>query len=97
MDKDQIVKKLIDMLHELQKSFGEEPQEITADTKPIGGMGGFSSLSGVAFTVDCIDGFGIPDDEKLQSIVVGRDEDKKPFARTVEQIADDIVERLTNK
>lgn len=96
MNKDTIVQKLIDMLNELQKRSGENPQEITADTRPIGGVSGFSSLSGVAFTVDCIYQFEIPDDEKLQSIVVGQGKEGM-FARTVEQIAEEIVERRSKK
>lgn len=97
MDKNKIIEQLISMLNEMQELLGEEAQQISSDTKPIGGVGGFTSLTGVMFTCNCIDGFGLPEDRKLQSIVVGQADNGKCFARTVEQIADDIAERLVSK
>lgn len=96
MDKEEIVKQLISMLHELQEQLGETPLDITADIRPVGGISGFSSLTGVSFTADCIERFKIPDDEKLQSLVVGEKEGNFYF-KTVSEIADEISERLSKK
>jgi hypothetical protein len=94
MGKEKILSELIAMLRELQSQLGEEPHEISADTRPIGGIGGFTSITGVLFTCQCVDRFAIPNADKLQTIVVGETDSGKLFERTVGEIADEIVDRL---
>ncbi|WP_054697650.1 hypothetical protein [Geotalea toluenoxydans] len=75
MDRNEVVKALISILHEVQTEAGEiveMAEEIKEATRPIGGIGFFDSLTGVIVTVRCIEKFELKDDGKLISLFQGK-------------------------
>ena len=51
MDKNDVREKLVQSLRQVQESSGRPVGELDSDTKPIGELEGFDSLSGVETTV----------------------------------------------
>jgi len=95
MDRKEVVTALIEILTEVQKDAGEEVQEVTEKTCPIGGIGFFDSLTGVLVTLVCRERFGIEDDGKNESLFHGKNVKGFCCAFTVGEIADRIISLAT--
>jgi acyl carrier protein len=91
MKKEQAIEMIISILKQVQADLGEEPEEITPTTVPIGGIQGFDSLVGVVVTVSIAQAFDLPDDEKLDKLFLKNDPQKGPTFFNVSQIADKIL------
>lgn len=96
MDRAKTVRILVSILKEIQNESGEDVDEIIETTRPIGGLPGFDSLTGVILTVYCFSTFGIEDNGKIISICEGTNRSGHPCALTVGEIADRIL-TLTSK
>ena len=86
MDKPQIVTKIIQTVAQVQEMSGRSSAGINTSTRPVGGVEGFDSLSGVEATVILSDSLGlrIPDD---YNPFISKDGKR---ALTVEEIADGL-------
>ncbi len=96
MKRKEVIEALIEILKEVQKAIGEEPEEINEKTRPIGGIGFFDSLVGIAVTFRCFERFGIEDDGEFESLFHGNNKKGAPCAFTVGEVADRIMS-LTNR
>ena len=92
MEKRQIAEILIGILKQVQADLGDEPEEITPSTIPIGGIRGFDSLMGVVVTVSIAQTFDLPDDEKLDKLFLKSNQKGETTYFSVDQIADKILE-----
>ena len=59
MDKQEIVTKVVQIVAHVQEMSGRSSAGIGAPTRPVGGMEGFDSLSGVEATVMLSDSLGV--------------------------------------
>jgi acyl carrier protein len=82
MTGDEVVRRIIKVLHQVQEWSGKPRVTIGADTKPIGGLPGFDSLNGVEVTTMICDEFKF--DFPRPNIFVN---DAGNRARTVSQVA----------
>ena len=96
MDRKETLRIIVSLLKELQKESGEEADEIYETTRPIGGLSGFDSLTGVILTVHCFEKFGIKNDGHIISLCEGTNKNGHPCALSVGEIADRIL-TLANK
>jgi len=96
MDRKETLSVIVSILKEIQRESGEDVDEINETTRPIGGLRGFDSLTGVILTVHCFATFGIEDNGKVISLCEGTNRSGHPCALTVGEIADRIV-TLTSK
>lgn len=97
MRHDEVARELIGVLRGFQEDVSEDAGEITEDTQPIGDLAGFDSLAGIAATVQCLTHFGLADREDVQNLFVGEDAKGNPFARAVGQVAEHVVQLLSEK
>ena len=95
MDRKEALRIIVTILKEIQKASGEDGDEINETTRPIGGLSGFDSLTGVILTAQCFATFGIENNEKVISLCEGT-KSGHPCALTVGEIADRIL-TLTSK
>jgi uncharacterized small protein (DUF1192 family) len=96
MDKDAEIKKiqgeLVFLLKELQKLSGYDEDEITENTKPVGGISGFDSMRGLEATITCFGKFGIsPEKVKVQNLFV-LEKDTPQRALSIGEVAERIYE-----
>lgn len=96
MGRENVVKKLIAILMEIQSDAGEEVELIEETTRPIGGVKCFDSLRGVHATVRCFEEFQI-EDNKAVSLFEGKNQYGFPCALTVAEIADKILAMTTKE
>lgn len=90
MEKDTVVKKLIEIIQEVQSAIDDEKPVITGGTRPVGGLACFDSLVGACVTGECKEKFNLKQD--IQSLFVGSDSKGILYALSVDEIADRIIE-----
>jgi len=96
MDRKEALSLVVSIIEEIQRESGEDSEEISETTRPIGGLSGFDSLTGVILTVHCFEKFGIKNDENRVSLCEGINKSGHPCALSVGEIADRIL-TLLNK
>lgn len=93
MNREDVIKALIDILKEVHSELCDDAEEINASTCPVGGMSHFDSLMGVVATARCFHKFNIMD-EKTVSLFETK---KYGEPLTVGDVADKIVTLLAKE
>jgi len=96
MKREEVLKKLITILTEIQVEAGDELENIEEATIPIGGIKCFDSLRGVYATVRCLEEFDIDEGQKIVSFFEGK-HNNIPCALTVGEIADKIITMISKE
>jgi hypothetical protein len=91
MNRTEVVEAVIGILQEFQGDVSAAVPEITEQTRPIGDLEEFDSLTGVLVTVHCLDRINLGSGEKIQSLFVEEDGRGRLRALTVGQVADRIM------
>ena len=87
LTRDKVLGALVDALREAQQNVSDEPEQITENTRPIGDLRDFDSLTSVMVTVHCLVTLGIEDIPSSPSLFIT----KRGGALTVGEVADRII------
>ncbi len=91
--REEVLQIVIDALNEAQEDFPDEAIEIAEETKPIGGMAYFDSLTSVVVTVRCLEALEYDDELSLPTLFI----DKSGIYLSVGEVADRILELMKKK
>lgn len=90
ISRDDALALVIQTLGEVQRDIVDGSEEINAQTRPIGDLQDFDSLTSVCATILCLEKLGISDPLEFPSLFI----DKGGNALTVDEVADRIVKSL---
>jgi len=91
--REDVLQIVIDALNEAQEDFPDDAIEIAEETKPIGGMTYFDSLTSVVVTVRCLEALEYDDELSLPTLFI----DKSGNYLSVGEVADRIISLMKKK
>ena len=92
ISREEVLQIVINALNEAQEDLCEDSIEIVEETRPIGGLACFDSLTSVAVTVRCLDALDYDDELSMPTLFI----DKNGTFLTVGEVVDRFLE-LTKK
>jgi len=90
VSREDVLSTVISALQEAQEDILEDAIVIGENTRPIGDLNAFDSLTSVMVTVHCLDSLGYTDPLNFPTLFI----DKSGNALTVGQVVDRILELL---
>lgn len=93
LNREMVLKALIDALQRAQQDIVEKPEQITESTQPIGDLQDFDSLTSVEVTVRCLDTLGFDETPSFSSLFIS----KQKEALTVGEVANRILKLRLNR
>ena len=94
MDKQEIVTKVVQTVAHVQEMSGRSSAGIGASTRPMGGVEGFDSLSGVEATVMLSDSLGVELPEDYNPFISSDGKRALSVGEIADTLSTYIVERL---
>jgi hypothetical protein len=87
LSREKVIESLVDALMEVQRDVVDEPEPIDENTRPIGDLLNFDSLTSVSVTLNCLTALGFEELPSFPSIFI----DKRRDALTVGEVANRII------